>query len=88
MPSYQLIILAVIALVILWQLYNVLGKKVGRQPEDDARARPAGLEVINPTEPAKAPAPVARPARIDAAETRTYKSASRSQRPEGQPVLG
>ncbi len=58
MPSYQLIIFAVIAAVILWQLYNVLGKKVGRQPEEDARARPAGLEVVTPSEPQKASAPI------------------------------
>ena len=58
MPQYQLIIFAVIALVILWQLYNVLGKKVGRQPEDDARARPAGLEVVTPTEQPKVSRPV------------------------------
>src|SRR5690606_39727524 len=34
-------VFAVIAAFVLFQLYNVLGKKVGRQPEDDARARPA-----------------------------------------------
>ena len=37
----QIVIFAVIAAVVLFQLYNVLGKKVGRQPEDDARAKPA-----------------------------------------------
>ena len=37
----QVVIFAVIAAFVLFQLYNVLGKKVGRQPEDDARARPA-----------------------------------------------
>jgi membrane protein implicated in regulation of membrane protease activity len=36
----QIIIFAVIAAIVLFQLYNVLGKKVGRQPEDDARAKP------------------------------------------------
>ncbi len=43
MPSSQIqtVIFAVIALIVLFQLYNVLGKKVGRQPEDDARAGPA-----------------------------------------------
>jgi len=35
----QIVVFAVIAAFILWQLYNVLGKKVGRQPEDDARAQ-------------------------------------------------
>lgn len=36
----QIVIFAVIAAVVLFQLYNVLGKKVGRQPEEDARAQP------------------------------------------------
>ncbi|NJC40719.1 putative lipid-binding transport protein (Tim44 family) [Brevundimonas alba] len=36
----QIVIFAVIAAIVLFQLYNVLGKKVGRQPEDDARAQP------------------------------------------------
>lgn len=39
----QIIIFAVIAAIVLFQLYNVLGKKVGRQPEDDARSKPAVL---------------------------------------------
>src|SRR5687768_18394551 len=37
----QIVIFAVIAAFVLFQLYNVLGKKVGRQPEDDARAKAA-----------------------------------------------
>ncbi|RZJ05733.1 MAG: TIM44-related membrane protein TimA [Brevundimonas sp.] len=41
MPTQvQIVIFAVIAAVVLFQLYNVLGKKVGRQPEEDARAKP------------------------------------------------
>ncbi|RZJ39581.1 MAG: TIM44-related membrane protein TimA [Brevundimonas sp.] len=36
----QIVIFAVIAAFVLFQLYNVLGKKVGRQPEQDARAQP------------------------------------------------
>ncbi|MBF0665195.1 MAG: TIM44-related membrane protein TimA [Brevundimonas sp.] len=36
----QIVIFAVIAAVVLFQLYNVLGKRVGRQPEEDARAQP------------------------------------------------
>jgi predicted lipid-binding transport protein (Tim44 family) len=35
----QIVIFAVIAAFVLFQLYNVLGKKVGRQPEEDARAQ-------------------------------------------------
>ncbi|MES2833592.1 MAG: TIM44-related membrane protein TimA [Pseudomonadota bacterium] len=58
MPNYQVIIFAVIAAVVLWQLYNVLGKKVGRQPEDDARKPiPAG-ELVSAPEPQKASAPI------------------------------
>jgi predicted lipid-binding transport protein (Tim44 family) len=38
--SVQIVIFAVIAAFVLFQLYNVLGKKVGRQPEEDARAQP------------------------------------------------
>lgn len=40
-PQFQIILFAVIAAVVLFQLYNVLGKKVGRQPEDDARDKAA-----------------------------------------------
>lgn len=36
----QIVIFAVIAAIVLFQLYNVLGKRVGRQPEEDARAQP------------------------------------------------
>ena len=44
MPAeIQIAIFAVIAAFVLFQLYNVLGKKVGRQPEDDARAKPAAI---------------------------------------------
>jgi len=39
----QTVIFAVIALIVLFQLYNVLGKKVGRQPEEDARAQPVPI---------------------------------------------
>lgn len=37
----QIVIFAALAAVVLFMLYNVLGKKVGRQPEEDARAKPA-----------------------------------------------
>ncbi|MFN3669668.1 MAG: TIM44-related membrane protein TimA [Brevundimonas sp.] len=36
-----IVVFAVIAAFVLFQLYNVLGKKVGRQPEEDARSKPA-----------------------------------------------
>lgn len=51
MPQDQILIIvfAVIAAVVLFQLYNVLGKKVGRQPEDDARSKPAaGAGAVTP----------------------------------------
>lgn len=42
MPDIVLIVIfAVIAAVMIFMLFNVLGKKVGRQPEDDARAQAA-----------------------------------------------
>lgn len=41
--QFQLIFFAVIAAFVLFQLYNVLGKRVGRQPEEDAKGPPAGL---------------------------------------------
>ena len=39
----QIVFFAVVAAFVLFQLYNVLGKKVGRQPEEDARAQPPAL---------------------------------------------
>jgi len=36
--TFTIVIFAVIAAFVLFQLYNVLGKRVGRQPQDDARA--------------------------------------------------
>ena len=56
----QIVIFAVIAAIVLFQLYNVLGKRVGRQPEEDARAKPAAP-------PAVADAAGPRPSLIDAA---------------------
>lgn len=35
--QFQIVIFAVIAAVALFQLYNVLGKKVGRQPQPETR---------------------------------------------------
>lgn len=54
----QIVIFAVIAAVVLFQLYNVLGKKVGRQPEEDARAKPKGPQpAATPDQPAGAGRP-------------------------------
>ena len=51
----QIVISAVIAALVLFWLYNTLGKRVGRQPEEDARAQPpapvpagAGAEAAGP----------------------------------------
>lgn len=46
--QFQIVLFAVIAAFVLFQLYNVLGKKVGRQPEDDVRAQPAPAPVPVP----------------------------------------
>jgi predicted lipid-binding transport protein (Tim44 family) len=53
--EFSIVIFAVIAAIVLFQLYNVLGKKVGRQPEDGAKASvlPAGTVVPEPA--ARAP---------------------------------
>lgn len=55
-------IAAVVAAVVLFQLYNMLGKKVGRQPEEDARARPATAPAATGAEPS----PAGRPSILDA----------------------
>ena len=50
--QFSLVIFAVIAAVVLFQLYNVLGKKVGRQPQEDAKT-PALPAVTRPEAPAR-----------------------------------
>ena len=37
--TLQLILFAILAGVVLYQLYSVLGRRVGRQPEDEAEAK-------------------------------------------------
>lgn len=37
---FQIVVFALIAAFVLFQLYNVLGRKVGRQPGDEAKAAP------------------------------------------------
>ena len=39
--QFQIVMFAIVAAVLLFMLYNVLGKKVGRQPQEDARLAPA-----------------------------------------------
>lgn len=64
MPAQiQIVIYAAIAAVVLFMLYNVLGKKVGRQPEEDARAKPPVPAGVGPV---PEPANGARPNVLDA----------------------
>jgi len=47
--TFSIVFFAVIAAVLLFQLYNVLGKKVGRQPEDNAhKAKSAKAAILAP----------------------------------------
>ena len=49
--TFQIVIFAVIAAVLLFQLYNVLGKKVGRQPEDNPKPAPVPAAPAGAREP-------------------------------------
>ncbi|WP_292052806.1 MULTISPECIES: TIM44-related membrane protein TimA [unclassified Brevundimonas] len=49
--TVQIVLFAVLAAFLLFQLYNVLGKKVGRQPEDNAKKAKAKGMVIAPPLP-------------------------------------
>ena len=40
--QFQVVVFAFIAAFVLFQLYNVLGKRVGRQPQEDAKIAPPG----------------------------------------------
>ncbi|AQR60458.1 preprotein translocase subunit Tim44 [Brevundimonas sp. LM2] len=56
MPSqFLIVIFAVIAAVVLFQLYNVLGKKVGRQPQEDAKPLTPALPTTGADAPARTP---------------------------------
>lgn len=57
--QFQIVMFAIVAAVLLFMLYNVLGKKVGRQPQEDAR-------LPQPT-PAAGAAPAALTPGLDAA---------------------
>ncbi len=57
MQVLELIIFAGLAAIVLYQLYSVLGRRVGRQPEDAPAAETAAAPVRavdRPTEPAEA----------------------------------
>jgi predicted lipid-binding transport protein (Tim44 family) len=47
----QILVLAVIAAVVLYQLYATLGRRVGRQPEDVAAAAKVGTTAVPTAEP-------------------------------------
>ena len=58
MQALELVIFAALAAVVLFQLYTVLGRRVGRQPEDAAEVearRPAGELEARRAEEAHAP---------------------------------
>lgn len=50
----QMLVFAAVAAVLLVLLYNVLGKKVGRQPEDNPEPQPQPAGAGAPAEPASA----------------------------------
>jgi len=56
--QFQIVIFAAIAAVVLFSLYNVLGKKVGRQPEDNAAKIPPGVPPGEIVQQPKPPPPV------------------------------
>ena len=47
----QILVLAVIAAVVLYQLYATLGRRVGRQPEDAPVGAPSGKTAVPTAEP-------------------------------------
>lgn len=51
MQVFELVIFAVFAAVVLYQLYAVLGRRIGRQPEDAAAAKPAAVAGDNTAQP-------------------------------------
>ena len=56
MPSqFLIVIFAVIAAIVLFQLYNLLGKKVGRQPQEDAKMQAALPSAAGPDSPTRTP---------------------------------
>lgn len=65
--TVQIVLFAVIAAVLLFQLYNVLGKKVGRQPEDNAKKARAKGTIIAPGLPSAGDAKVATAPAVDPA---------------------
>lgn len=56
--SFQIIVFAIIAAVLLFMLYNVLGKKVGRQPTDN---KPLPRVAVGPMAGSAPPVPTVDP---------------------------
>ena len=80
----QIVIFAVIAAIVLFQLYNVLGTKVGRQPEEDARAKPPAVAPASAAEGG-----AARPTALDAvtlASIAGLRARARPLRPSSAPT--
>lgn len=63
----QMIVFAAVAAVLLVLLYNVLGKKVGRQPEDEPAPQTAGPEPQGGPQPQAAWAPAMDPVAAEGA---------------------
>lgn len=77
---YEILLMAAIAAFVLFQLYNVLGKKVGRQPEDGVKNPPR-----TPGVPA-APDPADRPETPADAATAAAAAGLKSRDPSFDPV--
>lgn len=54
MKVFELVIFGVLAAVVLYQLYAVLGRRIGRQPEDQPAPVAADADRLAPVEPAVA----------------------------------
>ena len=65
---FVLVIFALLAAVVLYNLYAVLGRRIGRQPADEPQAAPAGLPVEG------APAQPDRPADVELAGLAAVKA--------------
>ncbi len=78
-PLWMIVVLAAAAAFILFQLYNVLGKRVGRQPGDDPAPQPA------PAQGGQGQAPDTRP-RIELGEAAHAAAAIRARDPAFDPA--
>ena len=83
--QFQIVIFAVIAAVVLFQLYNVLGKKVGRQPQEDAKAAARLPATAGPEAQARVPALDAATLAAAAVAARPRPGLRPGQLPRGRP---